>query len=291
MNQPKLGFERRKVYLALNSILPVRQIKNVQRVVRRYKMILESIREIGLVEPLVVYPQKNAAKMYFLVDGHLRHSALLELGKTSAECIIAKEDESFTYNARINRLSPVQEHKMIMKAVKEGVRPERIATALNLSLHHVRASMNLLQGIDEKAADLIRDKQISPVTIRLLKKVNALRQVEIVELMMSTNNFTAAYAEVLILGTPKHQLINPEQPKKKRGLSSSEIAQMEHEMETLQRDFKGLETNYHKDMMDLTIARAYIRKLLENSKITRFLSTHYQAIFSEFEIISTTEAL
>src|SRR5579883_3407170 len=231
MNQPKLGFEPRRMHLALSAILPVRQIKNPQKTIRRYKAILDSIREVGLVEPLVVYPQKGKSKVYILVDGHLRRSALLELGKTSADCIVAKDDESFTYNARINRVSPVQEHKMKMKAVKNGVRPERIATALNLPMHYVRASMNLLNGIDDKAADLIKDRQISPVTIRLLRKVNSLRQVEIVELMMSTNNFTAAYAEVLILGTPKHQLINPEKPKKKLGLSSAEIAEMEHEME------------------------------------------------------------
>lgn len=291
MNQPKLGFEPRQIQLALSSILPVRQIKDPHKTIRRYKAILNSIREVGLVEPLVVYPQKGAPKMYFLVDGHLRHAALRELGKTTADCIVAKDDECFTYNARINRLSPVQEHKMIMKAVKDGVRPERIATALNLPIHYVRASMNLLKGIDEKAADLIKDKQISPITIRLLKKVNALRQVEIVELMMSTNNFAAAYAEVLILGTPKHQLINPEQPKKKEGLSSEEIAQIEHEMEALQQDFKSVQANYNRDMMDMTVARGYIRKLLKNSKVIRFLSANYLAILSEFENIATTEVL
>ena len=74
--------------------------------------------------------------------------ALKELGETDAECIIASDDECFTYNARVKRLNPIAEHKMIMKAVQAGVRPERIAATLNLAviisliiIGHVRRSI------------------------------------------------------------------------------------------------------------------------------------------------------
>ncbi len=93
-----------------------------------------------------------------------------ELGETEADCIIASDDESFTYNARVNRLNPIAEHKMIMKAVQNGVRPERIAAALNMSVRDVKASMSLLDGINEEAADLLKDKAISPKAIRLLQE-------------------------------------------------------------------------------------------------------------------------
>ena len=45
---------------------------------------------------------------------------------TEADCIIATDDESFTYNARISRLQPIQEHKMIVKAVQNGVKPREL---------------------------------------------------------------------------------------------------------------------------------------------------------------------
>ena len=44
------------------------------------------------------------------MDGHLRYYALKELGITEVDCIVSHEDESFTYNARINRVFPIQEH-------------------------------------------------------------------------------------------------------------------------------------------------------------------------------------
>ena len=169
MTDIKIGFEMRKIRLSLAVILPVRQVKDPQKNIRRYKTIRASIKEVGLVEPLMVYPQKDGAGTYLLLDGHLRYFALKELGETEADCIIANDDESFTYNARISRLAPIQEHKMIVKAVRNGVRPERIAAALNIPVRNVRASMKLLDGIHEEAADLLKDKAICPKAIRLLK--------------------------------------------------------------------------------------------------------------------------
>ena len=226
----------------LADILPARQIKDPQKNISRYRTIRDSIKEVGMVEPLVVYPQKGAAGKYLLLDGHLRLFALKELGETEADCIIANDDECFTYNARVNRLNPIAEHKMIMKAVHNGVRPERIAAALNMAVRDVKSSMSLLDGIHEEAADLLKDKAISPKAIRLLRKVTGVRQIEIAELMVSANNFTKGYAEALVLGTPKDQLANPEEPKKKQGMTREEIAKMELEMETLERDLKAVET-------------------------------------------------
>lgn len=118
MNDPKLGFELRKFRLALDQILPVRQIKDPQKNVARYKTILESIKEMGMIEPLVVHRQKDNSDSYLLLDGHLRLFALKALGETAADCILANDDESFTYNARVNRLAAIQEHKMIVRAVQ-----------------------------------------------------------------------------------------------------------------------------------------------------------------------------
>ena len=132
MSTAKLGFELRTVRLALDLILPVRQIKDPQKSAGRYRSILTSIKEVGLIEPLVVHPQRDVPGRYLLLDGHIRCAALKELGETEADCIIATDDESYTYNARVNRLNPIQEHKMITKAVQHGVRPERIAAALNI---------------------------------------------------------------------------------------------------------------------------------------------------------------
>lgn len=291
MSEAKIAFEMRTIRLKLDVVLPVRQVKEPQKTVERYKTIVDSIKSVGLVEPLMVHPQGGKAGTYILVDGHLRYSALRELGETEADCIVANDDESFTYNARVSRLAPIQEHKMILKAVKNGVNPERIAAALNIPVRVVLASMRLLDGIHHEAAELLKDKVLSPKVIRMLKKVTPARQIEIAEMMVSLNNFSIQYGEALIWRTPKDQLVNPEEPKKETGLSPQEVAKLEEEMETLERDMRAVEGSYGENMLNLTVAHGYIRKLIDNAKVVRFLNANHPEILAGFESIAATEML
>jgi hypothetical protein len=72
-------------------------------------------------------------------------------------------------------------------------------------------------------------------------------------------------------------------------MAAEEIARMEHEMEALERDFKALEANYAENMLNLTFVRGYVKKLLENSKVVRFLSIRHAEIYSEFQAIAAME--
>ena len=291
MSEAKIGFEMRKVHLLLENILPVRQIKDPQKTTYRYKTILSSLKEVGLVEPLVVHPQKDVPEKFLLLNGHLRYFALKELGEKSADCIISNDDECYTYNARISRLPAIQEHRMITKAVNSGASMERIATSLNMPYRVVLAATRLLTGIHDEAVELLKDKNIAPRAIRLLKRVNGVRQIEIAELMVATNNFFTGYAEALVLGTPKDQQVKPDEPKEKKGISAEDIAKMEREMESLERDLKSVSENYTDNMFNLTCARSYIKKLLENAKVVRFLNTNHPEIYSEFETIVAAETV
>ncbi|HEV2328595.1 MAG TPA: plasmid partitioning protein RepB C-terminal domain-containing protein [Verrucomicrobiae bacterium] len=291
MNEMKIGFELRKIRLPLDDITPMRQIKDVHKGILRYKKILSSIKAVGLVEPLVVYPQKDAPGKYLLQNGHLRYVALKELGETSADCIIATDDECYTYNARVSRLPPIQEHQMIVKAVKEGVSVERLAEALNMPAHVVLASMNLLNGIHEQAAELLKDKNVSPAAIRMLKRVKGMRQIEITELMVTYNNFFTGYVEALVLGTVENQRANSGEPKKKKGMTPEEIARMEGEMESLERDLKSITDNYTENMFTLQTAQTYIKTLLKNAKVVRYLTGNHAEIHTEFETIAAAESV
>lgn len=288
MAQPKIAFELQKIVLPVGSLLPVRQVSRQEQSIARYKSIVASIRDSGLIEPIMVYPRKGAPGMYFITDGHLRYFALKEIGAANADCIVATDDESYICNARVNRLAPIQEHKMVMKAVQNGVAPERIASALGLKIEYVRSCLNLLVGINEEVADLLKDKQISPKALSVLKRVSTARQVEIAELMVSTNNFNAWYAEALFISTPASELRQPKNLKKK-GLSPEDIAGMESELDAIGRDFKKLEVSYGDNMLSLTLIAGYIRRLLKNGRIVRHIRTKYSDFLPEFESIAAVE--
>jgi DNA-binding transcriptional regulator YiaG len=191
----------------------------------------------------------------------------------------------------VNRLPPIQAHKMIVKAIRNGVKPERLSAALFMPMHTVSALINLLDGINPDAAELLKDKQMTADAIRLLRKVTGLRQIEIAEVLVSANNFTKSYAEALVLATPRDQMVSPEEEKKKAGLTAEELARMEHEMEALEQDFKSIEANYTENMMSLTLARGYIKRLLENNRVLRHLRDHHGDLLTEFEGIAAAEGV
>jgi hypothetical protein len=87
-----------------------------------------------LVEPPVVYADPRRPGTYLLLDGHLRVEVLKERGESEVFCLLATDDEAFTYNKRISRIAPIQEHFMIMRALERGVSEQRIARALNVDV-------------------------------------------------------------------------------------------------------------------------------------------------------------
>lgn len=289
-SKSKVAFEMRKRQVEVGRLLPTKTVKNPHNL-KRYRVIVDSIPELGLIEPLMVYPQKGKEENWLVLDGHLRLLAVKQLGWQTVEVIVASEDDRYTYNSRVNRLPPIQAHKMIVKAVRNGVKPERIAKALSMPMNAVSALINLLDGINPEAAELLKEKQMTADAIRLLRKVTELRQIEIAEVMVSANNFTKSYCEALVLATSRDQMVSPQEEKKKAGLTAEELARMEREMESLEQDFKSIESNYTENIMSLTLARGYIKKLLDNGKIVRFLRTHHADILTEFEAIGAAEGL
>jgi ParB-like chromosome segregation protein Spo0J len=157
----KSAFELRGIAVPLDRLLPIRQIKPGDHCFGKYRSILASIREIGVVEPLVIHPQRGAKDIYLILDGHMRWKALKELGKTEAPCLIATEDDAFTYNDKVSRIAPIQEHRMIMRAIEQGVTPEDIARSLDVEVDKIRRGLNLLDGIHPDAVDMLKDKPIT----------------------------------------------------------------------------------------------------------------------------------
>lgn len=48
----------------------------------------------------------------------MRLKALQELGRTEASCLVTNDADPFTYNDEVNRLSLIQEHTMVLRAIK-----------------------------------------------------------------------------------------------------------------------------------------------------------------------------
>ena len=116
------AFSDSTVRVALGDLNPLRPVTDAVRRTRKYSQIIASVREIGMVEPLMIAKDRKATGKYLVLDGHLRLEVLKELGEEDALCLVASEDEGYTYNNRINRLAIIQEHKMILRRSNEEYR-------------------------------------------------------------------------------------------------------------------------------------------------------------------------
>jgi hypothetical protein len=279
------------VTLPLNAIHPIRQVKPTDYAFGKYKTVLASIKEIGVVEPLVVHPQKGSRGAYLLLDGHLRLKALIELGRSEAICLVAKDDDAFTYNDKVNRLSRIQEHRMIMRAVDHGVTPEKIAKSLAVDVSKIKGSLNLLDGIHPDAIELLKDKPISDAALRLFKKVKSVRQIDMAQLMVSANNYARAYADALVVGTSPDQMVNGNKAKEIERISEEEVVRMEKEMEILERDCRYYQDSFGENSLHLNAAQRYVKRLLENNKVRRFLEGRHPEYFDEFQELVVIESL
>ena len=287
----RIGFEKKAIELPLASILPIRQVKPTNGCFGKYRTVLASIRAIGLVEPLVVYPNRMTKGTYLLLDGHMRLKALLEIGAETALCLVSTDDDAFTYNDKVNRLSLIQEHKMIVRALEGGVSEEAIGKALDMDVKTIVSRKNLLDGINSEAVHILKDKPITERALAILKLVKALRQIEMAQLMVSGNNYTFAYVRALLVGTNREQLVKPDEPKKVRGMAAEDVARMEKEMESMERDFRLFQDHYGENTLHLGAAQRYVRKLLDNVKVKRFLQQRHPEILEELQELAAMDAL
>jgi ParB-like chromosome segregation protein Spo0J len=291
MSKVALGFVTEPRKVPIEKVLPSRKSPMGLATSRKFKQIRSSNAEVGLIEPLTVSPITGSDGMYTLLDGHMRLLALCELGATEVPCLEAIDDESYTYNNRLNRLSSIQEHYMIRRAIDRGVSADRLAKVLSLDVSHIHKKMNLLEGICPEAVNLLEDRQFSAELSRLIRRMKPTRQVECVELMVSANNLTVAYAEALLVATPQELLIDGKKPRKVSGITKEQMARMEREMSNLQGRYRLVEQSYGQDVLTLVLVRGYLVKLLENDEVAKFLRLRVPEILEQFESIAEATSL
>lgn len=288
-----LAFGQDFLTIPVAAIIPLKTLPDGARESRSYSQVLSSIKAIGLIEAPVVLADPKNAGTWFLLDGHLRLEALKELGITEVECLLATDDDTYTYNKRVNRIPPIQEHRMIVRAMERGVSADDIAAALNLQVESVLRRFKLLEGISSEAAEMLKDTPCSMKVFDILRQMSAVRQIEAADLMIGQNNFSIMFARAIRAATPDNQLVTA---KKGKGAgvptpSGQQMARMERELAALQTQVESVEETYGVDNLHLTVARGYIAKLLANNRVVRWLATHQQDYLGEFQKIAEIDTL
>jgi hypothetical protein len=92
MSQAKIGPDLPNTQLSLDDILPACRRQDDEGC-RRHRATLASIKQMGVVETLLVSPQRDAPEKYVIWNGHQRFLALKEMGQTLVYCTVITDKE------------------------------------------------------------------------------------------------------------------------------------------------------------------------------------------------------
>lgn len=262
--------------IAFEVILPSRPTEEQSLSCRKFAAIRTSIQEVGLIEPLLVYPiEGSTPQQYLLLDGHLRLAVLKSLKQRETLCLITHNPENFTIDSTVSALVPIQEHYMILHAVDRGVPEERIAQIFHVDIKRIRDKRSLLDGICQETINLLQDKDISEQSLRLLRKVKPTRQVHIATMMNALGNYTVNFLRAMINTTPAQQRVVTKAEKLKETIDPGDLAALERELDTLHRQIERHGTSYGESFTRLTQIRGYLNRLLDSPRVVRYLSIHF----------------
>ena len=264
--------------IPLIRLRPLRERKVSKR---EFNRILGSIKAVGLIEPLVVYPEGDD---YVILDGVQRYRALLELGVEVAPCILGRQREAFTGNRMVNRVSPVQEHRMIEKSLEE-VDEASIAVALGITTIGHRLKKTLLKRLHPDVAAAFDEGKINRVCAREFTHVRPARQKEILDAMAGYKDYSTAFVRTLVIKTPAHQRDtgrrkhNPwDRSAQRRNDLLKQLADAEQKHDFYSRLYK----QYTIDLLRMAI---YVRTLINNTRVREYLQARHPAVVAQFEAI------
>ena len=221
----------------------------------------------------------------------MRICALKELGIDEVYCIESTDDERYTFDAQINNLNTFQRARMIEKAIKSGLQPERIGKVLGINTRDVMSDLKITKEIAPEACEILKTSPIKRSALNLLRRVKPTRQIEIARCMVTMNKYSFLYAQGLVLSTPPSMLDKPRSNAATKFFSDEEIISLSSERKNMDMKIKEAEYRYNASVYEFTTITAFLRRLLKNDILNNYLSKHFQECYDSLVKIAKIDSL
>ncbi|WP_342777303.1 plasmid partitioning protein RepB C-terminal domain-containing protein [Ruegeria sediminis] len=101
------------------------------------------------------------------------------------------------------------------------------------------------------------------------------------------------HADALLKATPPEQRTDykPPQPEQPKGDPLEQIVKLEREMSQVQEKYKHAEENYGSELLNLVVAKGYLKKLMENEAVRSYVGRHAPEILEQFELVLNTVSM
>ena len=249
--------------------------------------IRTTIKQVGLLEPLLVSPRKDGC--YNILAGEFCFDVLLEMGMETAPCIIRDDVDIYTSNYQVNHLSPIEEARMIKKAM-EVVDGQLIADVFGLKKIFFRLPETLLKRLHPTIVKECDKGTITRACARELAEVVPARQLEIFAMMQNTKNLGTRFVKKQVLLTPskKWQSTRKTPPLEENKKRKKSLGTKLQTQQTEQDHLKKLFREYTSALM-LTVIHS--REIISNPAIEEYLKTNMPQVYTEIKAIIESELI
>ena len=104
---------------------------------------------------------------------------------------------------------------------------------------------------------------------------------------INANNFSVSYASAILAGTPQAQLVDTADAQAtKRHDGRSAFREWKRELSRLQEAISSIQDTYGQDHLHLTVVKGYLRKLISNDRVARYLEQYQPELLIEFQKIA-----
>jgi len=258
------------------KLTPLRKRKISQR---NYNKLLANMKAVGLIEPLLVCQE---GEQFFILDGYIRYTALVDLGVETAPCLVLSSRDLYTPNRQVNHLSSKQEIKMLRHAL-EKLDEKTIAAAFGMESITTRLNTSMFRDLHPQVIAAMEKGKIPQSVAKELTFVVPARQVEILKMMEESGDSTMAFAKAQLLTTApasrtkKHRK-NP--PWDRGQQTRRDLVKKLTEVEKHFDFYSNLYRQYVGDLLKLSI---YVRQIITRPTLHAHLEKHQPDALKFFE--------
>jgi len=249
-----------------------------------------SMREIGMLEPLLVYEEGESA---LIIDGNKRYLILLAEGIESAPCVLVSQADTYTASRQVIDVSPVERARMIKKAL-EKVDEARIAAAIGVQTLKPRLDDKFKVGLSATVILAFENGLLTKTALQELKHVTQKRQDTILKELAqkeqqekgkgkeckASKPYHLDIIRGLILLTPVTERVATKKkaPWNKRDEKSEFVTKKFRDIAE-QKDL--MSRVYHTYVSDLLKQLTYARGFLKDDKIKQYVRSKYPEMYKK----------
>ncbi|AZO32837.1 hypothetical protein EJ071_21780 [Mesorhizobium sp. M1B.F.Ca.ET.045.04.1.1] len=155
-----------------------------------------------------------------------------------------------------------------------------------MSLAGSSAGRQPVSGICPDVLAFLQDCFVKVKIFGLLRHVLPARQMEIARLMVAMERVTFTYTKILVAFTPRPLLAEGFDPTTITNVSEDQLGKMTPELGRLSSEFLSAVERRGSVSLELLAAGRYFDRLMDNSKVVRYLAHNFPSQFEEFNTLS-----